>query len=60
MGFFTMKLGDIVLFNNKQYKILFIYESGFLELLPLDGSGGRFKKVVLVNESDVENYSDLD
>ncbi|WP_246942669.1 hypothetical protein [Bacillus pinisoli] len=52
-----MKIGEIVVYNDKLYKIVFIYDSGNVELYPLEALDGRFAKVILARLDDVKKQN---
>jgi hypothetical protein len=55
-----MREGDIVLYENEEYVILFVYDSGFCEIVKRDNMGNyRNREVKLVDSKNLVIKNDI-
>lgn len=50
-----MKVGEIVIYQGEKYKIVFIYESGYVEIRKVDRID--FSNTTLVEKSEIQPFN---
>jgi hypothetical protein len=52
-----MKVGETVIYQGEKYKIVFVYESGYVEIRKV--SGNDFSNTTLVEKSEIQSFNNF-